>query len=258
MCVNNRILLIVYLFLSQGVNAQFTESITTSRPGASYTSYTTGKNILQFQTGVAYDTDNDKSIDYARNGISYSLQVRYGITETFEIRSSLILRNDKITTSGSDSSFGGLALFDIGFLWNVIDGRETGTSLGFQTEFRINRVGDANYQIEELAPRTIAIFITPINNWLTFSTNLGISWYDIAGKPNGLYTLNLGFPLFSKINGFIEMFGTFTSESFGKNFDTGIGFPVNNNLYLDLSFGFVERVQTNFVDAGLSWRISTK
>lgn len=257
MSVNKNILLLIIFFLSHGLKAQFTESISTSRPGASFTPFTTGSNIFQLQTGFIYDTDKNNTSNYSKKGLNYALLVRYGISEVFEVRSSILLRNDKETTSGIESSYGGLALWDIGFRWNVIDGTESGTSFGIQSEFRID-VGPVEYKPErQFANRTIALFTTPITNWLSFTTNLGITWYD-GVNTNGLYTLNLGFPLSPKIGGFIEMFGTFNSNNFGKSFDTGIGYLANDNLLFDFSLGFVDRIQTNFFDLGLSWRISTK
>ena len=258
MKILNPFLIVASLFLHVSAFSQFTESITSSRPGASFTPYTDGKGILQLQTGFVYETEKDNSTSYSRRGLSYSLLIRYGVSESFELRSSIVTRKDEETVAGLENTSEGLALWDIGFRWNVIDGTSSGTSLGFQTEFRINRVGSDAYQIDELGPRTIALFTTPVTDWLTFTTNLGVSWYDIAGSPNGLYTINFGFPISSKIGGFVEMFGTFTSDVLGKSFNTGIGYLANKNLLLDFSLGFADRIQSNFFDLGVSWRLSTK
>ncbi len=239
------------------VLAQFSETIASSRPGATYTPFTTGKSVFQIQTGFIYDSNKDTSIDYTRNGFSYTLLGRYGIAESFEIRTTAVLRTDNVTSSGSESSYGGFSLLDFGFRWNIIDGVESGTSLGLQSEFRMD-VGPDEYRPQrQFANRTMALFTTPITDWLAFSTNLGVSWYDGSGAT-GLYTLNLGFPITSNLGGFIEMFGSFTGVTFTKSFDTGIGYLVNNNLLIDFSLGFNERIQSNFFDLGLSWRLPKK
>ena len=248
-------ILILLLCVSE-VLAQFTETIASSRPGATYTAFTTGKSVFQIQTGFIYDSNKDTSIDYSRNGFSYALIGRYGIAESFEIRSTAILRTDNVTLSGLESSYGGIALLDFGFRWNIINGVESGTSFGLQSEFRMD-VGPDEYKPQrQFANRTMALFTTPITDWLAFSTNLGVSWYD--GGANGLYTLNLGFPITSKLGGFIEMFGSFDGDSFTKSFDTGIGYLVNNDLLIDFSLGFNQRIQSNFFDLGLSWRLQKR
>ena len=241
------------LIFCQYAEAQYSETIVSSRPGVSFTPSTTGKNAFQIQTGFIYN--NDKDTNYKSSAFNYVLLGRYGITETFEIRSAIILRSESRTSSGIENSIAGINLWDIGFRWNVIDGKGTGPAFGIQTEFRINNVGPPEYKTENLTSQTILLFSTPINSWLDFSSNLGASWYQDSGSPVGIYTLNFSFPIGNKIGGFIEMFGTFSDGELATSFDTGIGYLVNNNLQLDLSFGIVERIKTNFVDLGLSWRL---
>ncbi len=242
------------LVISQFTRAQTSETIVSSRPGATFTAYTTGQKVFQIQTGVLYSSDNDTN--YESSAFNYVLSGRYGITESFEIRSTMILRSESTTSSGIENSVGGVGLWDIGFRWNIIDGKGSGPALGIQNEFRINNIGPSEFKTDNLTSQTILLFSAPINSWLGFSANLGASWYGDTGSPLGLYTVNFAFPISNKIGGFVEMFGSFSDEELGTSFDTGISYLINNNLQLDFSIGIVDRIQTNFVDAGLSWRIS--
>ncbi len=248
--------IILFLILTQSVQAQYSETIVSSRPGVSFTPYTTGGKVFQIQTGFIYNGDKDDN--YESSAFNYVLLGRYGITENFEIRSTMILRSESTTSSGIENSTGGLNLWDIGMRWNIINGKGTGAALGIQAEFRINNVGPLEYKTDNLTSQTILLFSIPINSWLGFTTNLGASWYQDTGSPAGIYTLNFAFPFSNKIGGFIEMFGTFSNGELGTSFDTGIGYLVTKNLQLDLSFGIVDRIQTNFIDLGLSWRLVPK
>lgn len=250
----------IYLFLMASilvlghVHGQYTETIASSRPGASFTPYTTGKQIFQLQTGFLFYKDTSTP-SVRLNGFGYGLQLRYGITENLEVRAATLLRSDKVDFSGSESSFGGLSLLDAGVRWHALNESTTDAMLSFQGEVRFGSVGAPEYQSgNSLSPRILALFSVPVTSWMGFTTNLGLSWYD-GIDASGTYTANLSFPLSDSMSTFVEIFGSFDSGS-SVNFDTGLAYLLNNDFQLDLALGFAGDIKNNFVDIGLSWRTS--
>jgi len=250
--------LFVLALSATSVKAQYLENIHSARPGASFGAYTTGARVFQVQTGFAYDWKSQQDSDNTGNGIGYLLSLRYGVTETFEVRAAFGARRDKVVVNGVDDDFGGLDLINLGFRWNVIDGQGSGPALSFQQDFRLNTGTSEVYRLSNLAPRTLLLYSMPLTSWLGLTTNLGLVWDGEQPGPFGYYTFNLGFPVANKVSGFVELFGNINDDVFGASFDTGVAYLINNDLQLDLSIGFVSLFEDSgayFVDAGVSWRI---
>jgi hypothetical protein len=259
MSSSRSVLLLVSLCLfSNLADAQYLENIHTARPGASFGAYTTGARVFQVQTGFTYDWKSQKDSENTGNGIGYLLTFRYGVTETFEARASFGARRDNVVVDGVEDDFGGLDLINLGFRWNVIDGKDSGPALSFQQDFRLNAGTSEVYRLSNLAPRTLLLYSMPLTSWLGLTTNLGLVWDGENPGPFGYYTFNLGFPVANKVSGFVELFGNINDNRFGASFDTGVGYLVNNDLQLDLSVGFVSLFENTatayFVDGGVSWR----
>jgi len=67
--------------------SQYSEQIRTARPGASLGPFTTGKNIFQIQSGIT-NSNSDFGGGAELNVWRQFNSLRYGILETFEIRSA--------------------------------------------------------------------------------------------------------------------------------------------------------------------------
>ena len=254
-------LTLIFLITNGTIYGQYGEAIRSARPGASFGAYTTGAKVFQVQSGIAYDWKSSQSSDAEGNGFGLLISNRYGITETFEARLAFSFRRDVLTEAGLEEKFGGLNLINVGFRWNVIDGKGSGPALSFQQDFRLNTITSEVYRLSNLAPRTLLLYSMPLTSWLGLTTNLGLTWDGESPEPRGYYTLNLGFPVANKISGFVEVYGVTNDQVFGVNFDTGMGFLVNSDLLLDLSIGFVSLTDEGgayFVDSGVSWRFTKR
>lgn len=98
-----------FLFITLGIQAQYTEMINSNRPGESYGAYSVGTNVLQIETGIAYGEDNHVfSLIPDRTHIDYQYQIRYGLFRerlevildgTFVSAEETLLRGGTVTTS---------------------------------------------------------------------------------------------------------------------------------------------------------------
>ena len=250
-----------YFLVFSMARAQYSETIQSSRPGASDVPFTTGKKVFQIQTGVSY-TDTRNSLSKTdRFGINYSFLARYGLFERFELRTGLIWRAERIHLDGQEGNLGGLAFWNLGFRINVINGHGTSPSFGIESDIRFPHVGAPEYQIEKAAPRLFLLFNTPLIGKISFTTNLGLVWEELGKDPFASFTLNLSAPISSKASIFIESFGNIFLKLEGFNFDGGFAYLANDNLQFDLSVAYLginSESKGWWVDMGVSWRIRLK
>ena len=104
---------------------------------------------------------------FESTALSYALSLRYGITEPFEVRTALVYRGVTDKFSGTESKSNGLAFWNVGFQWNVIDGKGSGPALAFQNDFQLNGVGAPAFRTSDLSARTLLLFATPLTSWLS-------------------------------------------------------------------------------------------
>ena len=73
--------LLIFLFLVPLIlNAQYTETINSNRPGTSHGTFSVGKDVLQFELGISQLSLNHKYLDNSSvNGNSINYNVRYGL-----------------------------------------------------------------------------------------------------------------------------------------------------------------------------------
>lgn len=240
--------------------AQYNETIRTARPGQSFGPFSTGKNIFQIQSGFNFSSANQDVIANEFDGFNYLLSLRYGITETIEIRSAFQFNRDKFTNPGNENTLSGLSVWNVGIRANILNNAGTKKpSLAFQADARINAVSD-DFKANDIAPRFQLLHSQPINDWLDLTTNWGLGWNGTDTRPRGFYTFALSFPLAGKWGGFVENYGEIVRGDYDTRFDAGISYLANNDLVFDASFGYGKNdgVKDHFIDFGISFRILPK
>jgi len=76
-----------FLFCTTSTFAQYTDIINSNRPGASVGAYAVGKNVLQFEGGLAVDRQEHKKLNTEVDAFVMDFALRYGIfKEQLEIR----------------------------------------------------------------------------------------------------------------------------------------------------------------------------
>lgn len=224
---------LLLLFVSATIVAQYTETISSGRPGQAIGSTSVGKNVFQIQAGVDFF---EKPNVFIPNSF-----FRYGVSERLEI-------NSGVAYSFTDK-FKELSGFTVGTRINLYDKADL-PSMGLQVSFGL--------PVDNLEFSTQALFVLTdsFTDKLSWTINIG-SNFDKDLKTNGIYVVNLSYSISDKIGAFIEPYGTI-DDDFNVNFDTGISYLVNKDLQLDFLGGYgVNTQQKLFLGAGVSWRFLT-
>lgn len=91
------LLLIAFVGYGNQAFSQYHPTIRTARPGQSFGPFATGKGVFQVQTGFNFKNAELNTMNEDLDGFNYLLSLRYGVTETFEIRSAFQFNRDRIS-----------------------------------------------------------------------------------------------------------------------------------------------------------------
>ena len=257
-----RIHLTLFLTLAgiMHLNAQYSETIQTSRPGQAFVPFSVGQHMFQVQSGLTYSGFDDSDNNRDGNSTDFNALLRYGLLEDFEIRTAFNINSSTTNLeNGSDSDLGGLSAMSIGVRYNIISGEGNKPSFGFQTDLGLNWV-DEDFNPEDIAPKITLIHSQNLSEKIGLTTNWALSWDGNDNATTGNYVINIAFPLGDKLGGFIENYGSIDNGKITHRWDTGLGYLINNNLLIDCSIGYGKNdgLSDWFVDAGISWRTKLK
>lgn len=252
-------LLLFLCLLSGNIYAQYNETIRTARPGQAVGPFTTGKYVFQVQSGLTYTGFDNSDFNSDGNSQDFFTIIRYGLLENFELRSAFGINNSEFNRSNDRTTeISGLSLWNVGIRYNIVNGEGYQPSFGFQTDVRLTWVG-AEYQTEDIVPRMMLIHSQKLSETFGLTTNWAVRW-DSEGNTIGQYVINISFPITDRLGSFVENYGNFSNGDINMRWDTGLGYLVNDDLFLDMSIGYGSNdgLTDWFIDAGISWRTKFK
>lgn len=246
------LLSIFVCFYSQCI-AQFSETISTDRPGQTFGSSTLGGKVLQLQTGVTFI--EEQSLKSNQSWVSNTF-LRYGLTESFDIEVLVNWRKDNAQIGGENVTLGeGFSNTQIGFKYNIFENNGWIPALAFQGRVLTRWVG-SDYERESAGMLMNFATSNELTTWLSFAMNIGVTFPKRGTVDYYLpSTFNFSSNLNEKWGVFVEMFGNL--NNFNPSFDGGFSFLVTPDFMLDASAGVFRTSIYNswFVDAGLSYRL---
>jgi opacity protein-like surface antigen len=286
---------ISFLFLlisSLALEAQYTNTIVTARPGNTVGPGTVGKHIFQSQNGYLLGSMNLERAQVTETNVlnqpiydsvygaqfhQFNNVFRYGLFERLEIRYRLnyttrnfeAVGNGGYGTGNNDVEQLGM---DFGLRANFVNNRASGFGFGAQLDVGFDRLLSNPEPANVTRVNFLLLFAQRLNTRFVLAANTGVTL--IEGRES---------ILLNRIA--IRYMGDKTVLQFGVNADvvneaiygyqvntaytTGVGYAVNPNLMLDLelsyridrTIGFVEDAeilaqQTLAATAGLSWRLN--
>lgn len=93
------LVLIITVFTTSILNAQFTDVINSNRPGKSISTFSVGKTVIQAEMGFYESTEKQDFLGYETKGIGSELSLRYGaFLEQLEFNLDLQFQNDTYKT----------------------------------------------------------------------------------------------------------------------------------------------------------------
>lgn len=240
-------ILIVQSFLF----GQFNENIQSGRPGQAIGAHTVGIKVIQIQSGISFNKvveESDEFKSFVENNV-----LRVGLFEKFELRGVINWESDKMQINGKDNNLKGISNTEIGGRINILESDGSKPAIGLQGSILL-KVQSEDFKREKLGSNFILVTENSLTDWLSLTTNWGVTWNGNNSGPESLYVLNFSFGISEKLGGFCELYGSF--NDFKVNYDTGFSLLVNKDLQFDFSGGWQgeNNVSDWFLDFGVSWR----
>jgi hypothetical protein len=238
--------------------AQFNETIRTGRPGQAIGPFAVGKYVFQSQTGVDFGGFNESNNRFSSKNIAPNTVLRFGVTKKLELNTAWEYRNDQYHLKDSLFSTRGISVSSVGTRIHLLDAKGIMPAIGLQFTLRLP-VTPNNYLPQHVAPKALLIMSKQISDKVVALVNTGINYTGTSLTSHGVYVVNISYAINSKWGTFIENYGTFTSNSFNSNWDTGLAYLLNNNLQLDVYGGinYDSNRLDYFTSIGISWRVVT-
>lgn len=222
-------------------------SIRSVRPGLSIGPFTTGKGILQIQSGLESNALWGENTRYRAN----SHVIRFGLMEHWEL--GVGLGQDQFFSTSGDVSLRPSSPYTLRSRWNIINATGHSPSLGFQAQIRIPWT-DLSQQF--LSPKLVLSAAKPLNNYLILTSNFGGVW-------------EFDFMYFASINARIrphlkwtilaELLREWHPNMEVNKWSFGMAYLVNPNFQLDFGVRNNARQMNEDLSSfvGLSYRFNT-
>ena len=240
--------------LSQVSNSQQTGRMETDRPDQTESPVITKNKYFQTEIGFNLEKNNGFS-----SLIIPTILWKYGLLKKLELRLVTefnIIETPVIIPDGNEIN-SGLAPVIVGGKWSLWE--EKGLLPKTALLFHLGIPATASKKF--IPPRWATGFRLAMQHTISEITgigyNIGVEWDGESKTPFWVYTLSSGFNIGKRWYSYAEVFGSFRKNEFPEhNFDTGIGFYINDNVKLDLSSGFdiTKHADQHYFAIGVSFR----
>lgn len=234
--------------------SQYSESISSDRPGQAIGGNTVGKSVLQVQPGLDYFSF--LNLSSPPRGILASSAFRFGISEKVELNTYVDYQYEQSSFDTTHSFLSGINNLFFGFRTNFFEQKGLVPNTGFQLNLKIPKISN-DFGSSQLATNMVLILSWSLPKNTSVTTNWILSYDGNSIYPIGKYALNFGFPVYKNLGGFIENYGQVSQNFYETKFDGGFAYMLNDHFQFDISAGFGSNLNAldYFVSSGISWRI---
>lgn len=234
--------------------AQTSETISSGRPGQAIGSDAVGRGLFQVQSGVDFYQNSGeqmKSETRASNNV-----LRFGLSETFELRSIIDYQWDDSDQNGVQSHQQGISNMQVGFRFNVVDEADGWIPMfAIQNQFALKQVGNA-YRPDQVASSVKVSMTHNLHPDLKLTTNLALAYDGETNIPRYDFVFSLTQSFTDTWSTVYEFYGNEYDDKESQYVGFGVAYLVNNDFQIDtyISSGRNNRVDEFYGTVGLSWR----
>lgn len=253
----HRRILVIFLTISciSFSYGQFSETISSDRPGQANGAYGVGIKVLQIQTGPEWNSAKITDTSIKTTGLVWPVTVRYGITENSELRFNSGFSRLSVENGISDQLSGVMTTM-IGLRTNILEGDLKHPAIGILFDLGINDLVSKDFKRNHYYGSFMVIIQQAISERSAITLNMSTVWSGFSGNTTWPYVINYSYSLTGNLGLVVEHYGEFYDGGYHYNFDAGVGWLLTPDLLLDLTFGGGngDDLNTWFVNSGLSWR----
>ena len=278
--MKNLRIVLFFLFCTANMIAQYTDIINSNRPSLSKSPFSVGTDVLQFETGFFYE---DRTFTHFSDVSSFgtNISIRYGkLMEKLEFVGDISYRYDDVKKDvihipHSYKSYG-ISNLTIGAKYLIykqeyddkstevrswkrrmaFDWKRLIPSVGVYAGVNTNFVGP-DYKESGITPKFGILLHNEFNPRFILVTNIIGDKITNKEKVNYQYIVTATYVLYPDWSVFAENEGNFNDYSDEFFAGVGLGYLVNQNLQLDISYRTALNVDPKnpTFSAGFSWRL---
>ena len=228
------------------------EAISTERPSFSNSSSVLVPGRLNVETGFQYQRTDDSLEELLLN----TTQLRYGVSEFFELRMFWNLQQADAQVEGANLSGTGFAPLGLGFKMKVLEGQGWIPQTAFIAEISL-RGGTDIFKSERVVPALRYSMGWSIGEKGSLTHTYNMFWSEGTDRVTNLLTLIYSHGLTDDLTGFMEVYSFHTKGSNDYRMDAGLIYLIAPRFQVDLSggVGLSDISPDWFVDTGLSFAL---
>ncbi len=247
------IITLLFFFLSAPTSqAQYANKIRTARPSLTMGTYTVGRHVLQWQTGVQL-RERESEMNSSQI-FQYKTVVRLGILEHWEVSGSVNYQKDKLEEGRSIAHHAGVSALRLGTRYHFFDGDGFLKAGAIQGRFWIP-VPDDDFHRPALGGRIMASVAYRLAPNLGLITNAGWRWLGDSLPPQSFFSLRFSQVINKQWVLVADYFSPF--KTFEPDYAIGLGYHINSSLKLDFALGLLGQAgqQDRYIELGFATRI---
>lgn len=234
------------------------EPLITDRPDATESPFAMARGFLQIETGAAFETFKDASIE--TESLTYNTTlVRYGLLNNLELRVGwdFVEGRTKVNGATLEDVMSGFNPLLFGFKTTIAKENGWFPDIGFLGHLYLPFTAGTDYKPESTGVDFRFSFAHTISDNSSLSYNLGAEWGDDSPEAAYTYTIAYGHSITDKLGVYAEFYGDLPENSKSNHFwDGGLTYLVSPNLQLDATIGSsITKGQDLMISAGFSLRI---
>lgn len=212
--------------------AQFASRIRTARPSVTMGTYTVGKNVLQWQSGVRWEEVHADQLD--RNILQYKTTLRWGFAEHWEMSGVINYQRDWHDRASADQVQEGIRTLRLGMRHHLFERKGFVKAAAIQGRFWLP-FAQQDYRQDQLGGRIMASVSYRLLGQLQLITNGGWRWPGRSAAPVSFFSLRFSHPLSHRLSLVVDYFSTF--QPFEPDYAIGIGYHITPLWKLDIAVG---------------------
>jgi hypothetical protein len=244
---------LVLALLLLGLTAQG-QTIITDRPDQTESSSTIPKGSFQIEAGVGLGYIGINA-EQEREILWPTALFRLGIIKALELR--LVTQFASIKNKASSEGSSSIGDIELGAKVQILRNENINMEIAFLSHLVIptTSVDSINLGLGTVNKLSIA---HELGEHFGLGYNVGYNYFG-QGKGILTYSVALGVGITDKVGVYIEPYGDLVNfEKHLANFDGGVTYLIQNNLQLDISYGFGMNHTMNYMAFGISWNISNE
>lgn len=250
-------LLYAVLFLFQvSASAQFAPRIRTARPSVTMGTYTVGKDILQWQSGMRWRELHHDQID--QKIFQYKTVLRWGFAERWEMSGVINYQRDWIDQASTRLTHNGIHTLRLGLRHHLFEKEGFVKAAAIQGRFWIP-FQQKDFNQKKMGGRIMASVSYRLLKKLQLITNGGWRWTGTATSPaTPFFSLRFSHPLTSDLSLVFDYFSNFAP--FEPDYAIGLGYYLTPLWKIDIAIGNLgeSQLSNHYLEIGwatrLDWR----